>query len=73
MLQNISFISLITELILITVKQEIDMVIKNLYFKLLADNITPSIFKKFSLEKIESNIKVDIFFFHSLIRETSDI
>ena len=55
------------------VKQEIDVVIKNLYFKLLADNITPSTLKNFFLEKIESNIKVDTTFFHSLIREASDI
>ncbi len=35
-------------------------IVKNLYFKLPANNITPSILEEFSLKKIESNIKVDV-------------
>lgn len=73
LLQNISFMSLITKLASATVKQEIDAVIKNPYFKLLADNITPFTLEEFSLKKIESNIKADAPFFHSLIREVSNV
>ena len=50
-----------------------DVVVKNFYFKLPADNITLSTFKEFSLEKIENNIKIDALFFHFLIKEASDI
>lgn len=57
LLQNTSFMSLVTELASTTVKQEMDAVVKNPYFKLPADNITPSTLEEFSLEKIESNIK----------------
>lgn len=35
------------------------MIIKNLYFKFPANNITPSIFEEFFLKKIKSNIKAD--------------
>lgn len=65
--------SLITKLALAMVKQEMDTVVKNLYFKLSANNITPSTLEEFSLEKIESNLKADALFFHSLIREASDV
>lgn len=36
-----------------------DAVVKKSYFKLLANNIMSFILKKFSLEKIDSNIKAD--------------
>ena len=72
-LQNISFMSLVTKLALAMIKQEMDAVVKNLYFKLPVDNITPSTFEEFSLEKIENNLKADTPFFHSLIREASGI
>lgn len=65
--------SLIIELTLAMVKQEIDTVIKNPYFKLSANNIILSTLEEFSLEKIESNLKADVSFFHSLIREASGI
>ena len=65
LLENRSFISHVTKLASATVKQEIDTIIKNLYFKLSANNIIPSILEEFSLEKIENNIKVDALFFHS--------
>ncbi len=73
LLQNTSFMSLVTKLASVTVKQEMDAVIKNPYFKLPANNITPSILEEFSLEKIESNIKADAPFLHSLIREASGV
>ncbi len=73
LLQNTSFMSLVTKLASATVKQEIDTVVKNPYFKLSADNITPSILEEFSLEKIKSNIKADAPFLHSLIREASGV
>lgn len=72
-MQNTSFISLITKLALATVKQKIDAVIKNPYFKLPANNITLSTFEEFFLEKIENNLKVEVLFFHFLIREPSGI
>ena len=55
------------------VKQQINIIIKNLYFKLLINNITVFIFEKFFFKKIESNIKADIFFLHSLIKKAFDI
>ena len=64
---------LVIELASATVKQEMDPVIKNPYFKLPANNITPFTLKEFSLEKIESNIKADTPFFHSLIRKAFGI
>ena len=73
LLQNTSFISVFTKLASARVKQEMDAVVKNPYFKLLANNITPSILEEFSVEKIESNIKVDALFFYSLIKEVSGI
>lgn len=45
------------------------MVVRNPYFKFLANNITPSILEELSLEKSDSNIKVDALFLYSLIRE----
>lgn len=48
-------------------------VVNNLYFKLLANNITFSILEKFFLEKLKNNIKADIPFFYSLIREASGV
>lgn len=65
--------SLVTELALAMVKQEINSVVKNPYFKLLANNITLSTLEEFSLEKIESNLKADASFFYFLIREASGI
>lgn len=65
--------SYVTKLVSVTVKQKIDAIVKNSYFKLLANNITPSILKEFSLKKIESNIKADTSFFHSSIREASSV
>ena len=67
LLQNTFFMSLVTKLVSARVKQEIDAVFKNFYFKLPADNITPSTLEEFSLEKIENNIKTDAFFLYSLI------
>ncbi len=55
------------------VKQEMNAVIKNLYFKLLANNITFSTFEEFFLEKIKSNIKINALFLYSLIREVSGV
>lgn len=65
--------SLVTELVLAMIKQEIDTVVKNPYFNLSANNITLSIFEEFFLEKIENNLKVDTPFFHFLIRKVSGI
>ena len=65
--------SLVTKLALAMVKQKMDAVVKNPYFKLSANNITSSTLEEFSLEKIESNLKADASFFHSLIRETSGV
>lgn len=73
LLQNISFMSLVTKLTWAILKQKIDTIVKNPYFKLSANNITFSILEGFSLEKIESNIKADAFFLDSLIREISDV
>lgn len=73
LLQNTSFMSLITKFILVIVKQKIDIVVKNSYFKLLAYNITPFILEEFFLKKIKNNIKANISFFYSLIREVSGI
>lgn len=65
--------SLVIKLVSATIKQKIDTVIKNPYFKLLANNIILSILKKFFLEKIDSNIKMNIFFLHSLIWEKASV
>ena len=73
LLQNTSFILFVIELALAMVKQEIDAVVKNPYFKLPADNITSSTLEEFFLEKIESNLKADAIFFHFLIREASGV
>lgn len=54
-------------------KQEIDAVVKNPYFKLWADNINPSTLEKFFLEKIDNNIKANAPFLHSLIWEAADV
>lgn len=48
-------------------------VVKNPYFKLSADNITPSMIEKFFLEKIHSNIKTNISFLHFLIKKSASI
>ncbi len=73
LLQNTSFISLISKLTSAMVKQEIDTVIKNIYFKLSANNITPSTLKEFFLGWIKINIKADALFLYSLIREVSSV
>ena len=73
LLQNTSFMSLVTKLALAMVKQQMDAIVKNPYFKLPANNITLSTLEEFSLEKIESNFKLNAPFFHSLIREVSGI
>ncbi len=49
------------------------MVIKNLYSKLLMNNITLSILGNFSLEKIKSSIKTDAPFLYFLIKKISNI
>lgn len=49
------------------------MIIKNFYFKLSANNLTPSTFEEFSLKEIKSNIKADISFFYFLIRVASNV
>lgn len=48
-------------------------VIKNSYFKLLVNNITLPILEVFSLEKIDSNIKIDISFLYFLIQVAIDV
>lgn len=48
-------------------------VVRNLYFKLSANNITFSILEKFFLEKIDSNIKANISFLYLLIQEAVGI
>ena len=48
------------------VKQEINLIIKNLYFKFLANNIILSIVEGFFSEKIKSNIKMNAIFFYTL-------
>ena len=63
----------VTKLVLVIVKQEMDLIVKNHYFKLLANNITPFTHEKFSLERIESNFKMDTLFFYFLIREISTV
>lgn len=73
LLQNTSFMSLVTKLASATVKQKMNAIVKNLYFKLPANNITPSILEEFSLKKNESNIKADALFLHSLIRKASGV
>lgn len=73
MLQNIFFILLITELALAIVEQKIDTIVKNFNFTLKANNITPSILKKFFLDKIKYNLKANTFFFHSLIKEVFSV
>ncbi len=49
------------------------MIVKTPYFKLRANNITFFILGEFFWEKIKSNIKVDVPFFHFLIRKASSI
>ncbi len=73
LLQNTAFVSLVTEFLTATVKQEMDAVLRNPYFKLPANNITLSTLEEFSLEKIDSNIKADASFLHSLIREAAGV
>lgn len=65
--------SLVTKFVLTSVKYEIDIVVKNLYFKLLANIINLYIFKELSLEKIDSNIKADVSILYFLIWEAADI
>lgn len=55
------------------VKQKIDTVVKNLYFKLSANNKIFSILEKFFLENIENNFKANALFFYSPIKKTSSI
>ena len=50
-----------------------DIIVKKIYFKLLANIITFFIFEKFFLEKIKSNIKTDVIIFYSLIKEAFGI
>lgn len=54
-------------------KQEMNTIVKNSNFKLLANNITPSILEEFSLEKIDSNIKANTLFLYFLIQEATGI
>lgn len=67
------FILLIIKSVLIIIKQKIDIIVKKPYVKLWANNITLSILEKFSLEKIENNIKTDALFFHFLIKKVFGI
>lgn len=46
----------------VIIKQKFEIVVKNSYFKLSADNITFFILKGFFLEKIDSNIKKNVFY-----------
>lgn len=55
------------------VKHKIDAVVKNLYFKLSVNNITFFMLEKFFLEKIDNNIKVNIYFLYFLIQEAISI
>lgn len=64
---------LVTKLAIATIKQKIDTVLRNLYFKLPADNITLFTLEKFFLEKIDNNIKVNTTFLHSLIQEAAGV
>lgn len=59
-LQNIFFISLITKFALAMVEQKVNAIVKNPYFKLPTNNITPFTLKEFFLEKIESNFKANM-------------
>lgn len=59
-LQNIDFILLLKKLALATIKQKIDIIITNFYFKLLINNISFFIFDNFFLEKTNININANI-------------
>lgn len=63
----------VTKFVSIRVKQDMNVVVKISYFKLLVNNITPSILEEFCLEKIKSNIQMDVLFFYSLIGKTSGV
>lgn len=52
----------IIKLALAIVIKKLDVIIKNFYFKFLPDNISLSIFERFSLKKVDSNIKIHVLF-----------
>ena len=72
-MQNTSFMSFVSKLVSVRVKQEMNAIVKNLYFKLPANNITPSTLKEFCLKKIKNNITADVIFFYSLIEKASGV
>lgn len=53
----------VTKFISATIKQKIDAVVKNPYFKFSANNINLFTLKYFFLEKINNNIEVDVVFY----------
>lgn len=55
------------------IKAKIDVIIKNLYFKLSVNNITFSILEEFFLEKIKNSLKAYVSFFYFLIKETTSV
>lgn len=67
--------SLITKFVSVMVKQELDIIVKNSYFKFSANNITLSRLSLmiFFLKKIKSNIKLDALFLNPLTKEVSAI
>lgn len=73
LLQNIAFMLFITKLTSAIIKQKIDAIIRNFYLKLSINNISLSIFDKFFLEKIDSNIKTNVFLFQSFIKKVLGI
>ena len=65
--------SLVTKFASAMVKLQMNTIVKNLYFKLSVNNITPSIFEKFFKKKIKNNIKTDALFLYFPIKEASNI
>lgn len=63
----------ITKLVSATVKQEINTVVKNPYFKFSVNNITLSTLGEFFLKKIKNNIKVNAIFLYFLIKKVFSI
>lgn len=72
-MQNTTFISLITKFASVIIKQKMDTIITNYYFKLAANNIRLSILNKFFLEKIDNNIKINTTILQSLLKKITDM
>lgn len=70
-MQNTIFISFIIKIALVIVKQKIDAIIKNFYFKLIVNNIIFFRPEEFFLKIINGNIKINIFFLNFLIKKNS--